>query len=140
MPGVVNWVSRAVLPTRLSFEVAARLEIRRELVDPRDFMPYLVGISRVDARLFLAMLRGAGNHSAEDMLSEIDVPTLVMAGARDGFTPPARSHEMAQAIPEAELVEVPEGSHTAPIERPELVCAAIIDFLERRLSRIETAS
>lgn len=130
-PGIANWVSRQVLPTRLSFEVAARLEIRKDLIDPSDFMPYLAGMAQVDTRLFVAMLRATGRHSAEDMLASIDVPTLVVSGARDGFTPPSRSREMADGIPGARYVEVPDGSHTAPLERPQLVCDEVGAFVRR---------
>ncbi len=133
VPGVINRLTRAVLPTRLAYEVASRLEIRRELVEPRDFMPYLEGMSRIDARLFVAMLSSAGQHSADELLPEIDVPVLVVAGGRDGFTPPDRSRAMAAAIPQAELLEIPNASHTAPIERPGLVDWTIRDFLSRRI-------
>lgn len=131
MPGVINGVTRRLMPTRLAFEVAARLEINRELVEPDDFMPYLEGLARMDARLFVTMLGEAGAHSADDLLPEVAVPTLVVAGARDGFTPPDRSLAMAEAIPGSELVVIEEGSHTAPIERPELVGQAVRHFLAR---------
>jgi pimeloyl-ACP methyl ester carboxylesterase len=133
VPGVINRVTRTLLPTRLAYEVASRLEIRRELVEPRDFMPYLEGMARIDARLFVAMLSSAGQHSAEDLLPDITAPTLVIAGERDGFTPPERSRAMADAIPGAELLEIPQASHTAPIERPNLVDATIREFIARRI-------
>jgi len=133
VPGVINRVTRTLLPTRLAYEVASRLEIRRELVEPRDFMPYLEGMARIDTRLFVAMLSAAGQHSAEDLLPEISTPTLVIAGERDGFTPPERSRAMAAAIPGAELLEIPQASHTAPIERPHLVDNAVRDFIKRRV-------
>jgi pimeloyl-ACP methyl ester carboxylesterase len=133
VPGVINWVTRSVLPTRLAYEVASRLEIRRELVEPADFMPYLEGMARIDSRLFVAMLSAAGQHSADDLLPTIQVPSLVVAGGRDGFTPPDRSRAMAEAIPLAELLEIPNASHTAPIERPHLVDWTIRDFLRRRV-------
>ena len=134
MPGgVLNRLSRTLLPTRLAYEVASRLEIRRELVEPADFMPYLEGMARIDTRLFVTMLAAAGQHSAEDLLGSIGVPVLVVAGGRDGFTPPARSRAMAEAIPDCELLEIPNASHTAPIERPDLVEQAVREFLERRV-------
>ena len=133
VPGVINRVTRTLLPTRLAYEVASRLEIRRELVEPADFMPYLEGMARIDARLFVAMLSSAGQHSAEDLLPEITVPTLVVAGGRDGFTPPERSRAMAEAIPEAELLVIENASHTAPIERPDLVVETIRNFIARRI-------
>ena len=133
VPGVINRVTRTLLPTRLAYEVASRLEIRRELVEPADFMPYLEGMARIDARLFVAMLSAAGQHSAEDLLPRIDVPVLVVAGGRDGFTPPERSRAMAEAIPGAELLEIPNASHTAPIERPKLVDQTVREFIDRRI-------
>jgi pimeloyl-ACP methyl ester carboxylesterase len=133
VPGVINRVTRMVLPTRLAYEVATRLEIQRELVEPADFMPYLEGMARVDARLFIAMLSAAGQHSADELLPSIDVPCLIIAGGRDGFTPPDRSRAMAAAIPKSELLEIPEASHTAPIERPHLIDETIRDFVSRRI-------
>ncbi len=133
VPGVINRVTRAVMPTRLAYEIASRLEIRRELVEPSDFMPYLEGMARIDSRLFVAMLSAAGQHSAEDLLPSIRVPVLVIAGGRDGFTPPERSRAMAAAIPDAELLEIPNASHTAPIERPHLVDWTVRDFIARRI-------
>lgn len=133
VPGVINSLTRRLLPTRLAYEVAARLEIRRELVEPNDFMPYLEGMARIDARLFVAMLSAAGQHSAEELLPSIAAPTLVVVAARDGFTPPERGRAMAAAIPSAELLEIPNASHTAPIERPHLVDFTIRDFMTRRV-------
>lgn len=139
MPRVLNRLSRTMLPTRLAFEIASRLEIRRELVEPADFMPYLEGMARIDVRLFVAMLASAGQHSAEDLLPSIQVPVLVIAGGRDGFTPPERSRAMAEAIPGAELLEIPNASHTAPIERPHLVVQTIRDFLVRKVDSVSAA-
>ncbi|MEO8702777.1 MAG: alpha/beta hydrolase [Kofleriaceae bacterium] len=133
VPNVINRVTRWVLPTRLAYEVASRLEIQRDLVEPADFMPYLEGMARIDSRLFIAMLSSAGSHNADDLLPVIEVPVLVVAGGRDGFTPPERSRSMAEVIPGAELLEIPNASHTAPIERPHLVDWTIRDFLNRRV-------
>lgn len=133
VPRVVNRLTRTLLPTRLAYEVASRLEIRRELVEPTDFMPYLEGMARIDSRLFVAMLSSAGQHSADDLLPDVKVPVLVVAGERDGFTPADRSRAMAAAIPGAELLEIPSASHTAPIERPHLVDSTIRDFVARRI-------
>ena len=96
-------------------------------------MPYLEGMARIDTRLFVAMLSSAARHSAEDLLPSITVPTLVVAGERDGFTPPERSRSMAAAIPGAELLEIEGASHTAPIERPHLVDSTVRDFVARRI-------
>jgi pimeloyl-ACP methyl ester carboxylesterase len=139
VPGMINRVTRVVLPTKLAYEIASRLEIRRELIEPADFMPYLEGMARIDARLFVAMLSAAGRHSADDLLPEVMVPTLVVAGGRDGFTPPERSRAIAAAVPDAEILEIPNASHTAPIEHPQLVSATVRNFLARRID-VDTVS
>lgn len=140
VPRLLNRLTRTLMPTRLAYEVASRLEIRRELVEPQDFMPYLEGMARIDVRLFVAMLASAGSHSADELLADITVPTLVVAGGRDGFTPPERSRAMAEAIPGAELLEIPNASHTAPIERPNLVDWTIRDFIARRVDVVDSVA
>lgn len=132
-PRLINQAARLLLPTRFAFRLAAKVELNAELIQASDFMPYLRGLSRIEMPFFLSMLAAAGEHSAVDLLPRITVPVLVVAGGRDGFTPPELSRAMASAIPGAELCEVEDGSHTAPIERPDLVGNAVREFLARRV-------
>lgn len=120
------------IPPDLAFKAAL---IARD-VDPshvrsEDMLPYLKHMTTVDFPMFLRMLRAAGDHSAEEWLSEVNVPVLVVAGERDTFTPASLSESMAERIPGAELLMVAGGSHVAPIEQPELVDARIRAFIER---------
>jgi pimeloyl-ACP methyl ester carboxylesterase len=101
-------------------------------VSADDVAPYFEHVKNLDFSMFLDMLRAAGEHSAEDLLAAVDVPTLVVAGDRDSFTPPEVSRAMAEAIPNAEFVRLLGGSHLGPLERREEVRLAIFDFLERR--------
>ncbi len=132
-PRMINGLSRTLLPTRLAMAIAGKLEINRDLIDPETFMPYLEAMARMDIRVFLAVLAAAGAHSSDDWLPTIDVPTLVVAGGQDGFTPAARSREMTDAIPGAELLEIATGTHTTPIEHAAKVDGAVVDFLARRI-------
>jgi pimeloyl-ACP methyl ester carboxylesterase len=132
-PRLINQAARLLLPTRLAFGLAARVEVNAELLQASDFMPYLRGLSRVEMPFFLSMLAAAGEHSAVDLLPDIAVPTLIVAGERDGFTPPDLSRSMASAIPDADLCVVESGSHTAPLERPEQVGRAVAVFLAERV-------
>jgi pimeloyl-ACP methyl ester carboxylesterase len=128
-PRLASRLTRAIVPTRLAYALAQQMEVNGLLLEERDFMPYLHGLSRVDPVLFLDMLAEAGRHSATDLLPELDVPLLVVAGSRDGFTPPELSAAMAAAAPRATLVMVDGGSHTAPLERPDFVNDAVLTFL-----------
>jgi pimeloyl-ACP methyl ester carboxylesterase len=70
-----------------------------------------------------------GRIDSRPCLSAIAVPTLVLVGDRDALTPPARSEEMASAIPGARLVVVPECGHASSLEQPAAVNAALTEWL-----------
>jgi pimeloyl-ACP methyl ester carboxylesterase len=63
------------------------------------------------------------------LLELIDVPTLIIVGTEDRVTPPEEARKMAAAIPGAQLVEIDQGGHMAPMENPEAATAAIRKFL-----------
>ena len=44
-----------------------------------------------------------------------------------------RTARLYQIIPNAELLEIPDASHTAPIERPQLLGSTVRDFMARRI-------
>lgn len=122
--------------SRLPPEMAFRAALLARDVDPEsirreDMLPYLKHMTHVDFPMFLKMLRAAGEHSAEEWLPKVDVPVLVIAGEKDTFTPASLSEFMTEQMPKAELLMVKGGSHVAPIEQPELVCAKIKAFVER---------
>jgi pimeloyl-ACP methyl ester carboxylesterase len=122
--------------SRIPPEMALKAALLARDVDPshvrrEDMLPYLKHMTHVDFPMFLRMLRAAGDHSAEEWLSEIDVPVLVVAGEKDTFTPASLSQWMADRIPGSELLMVAGGSHVAPIEQPELVGGRIRAFIER---------
>jgi pimeloyl-ACP methyl ester carboxylesterase len=128
-------VTRAIwssVPPRVAIAVARLTgDINLGAVRLEDVEPYFQHVSIVDFELFLRMLRAAGEHSAEDILPQVRVPVLVVAGARDSFTPAAVSEAMAEAIPGAELEVIPNGTHLAPLEHHAEIAATIAAFLTR---------
>lgn len=63
-----------------------------------------------------------------DALADLDMPTLVLYGELDAdFVVP--SARLAEAIPNATLVELPDGGHSPQFEAPEAWRAAVVDFL-----------
>ena len=101
----------------------------KNLLDPADLVPYLEHVTHMDLLLFLRMLQAAGDYSADDFLSTVDVPVLVMAGMSDTFTPYRLAQEMAKGMPKSELVPVPSGTHVAPLEQRDLVGKRVAQFL-----------
>lgn len=64
-------------------------------------------------------------------LSKINIPTLLICGEQDALTPPAVMKEMFHKIPNAEFVEIENAGHMTPIENPEEVNKAIVNFLNK---------
>ena len=62
-------------------------------------------------------------------LPAISVPTLVLVGDSDTFTPLDRAEEMVAAIPGARLVVVPECGHASTIEQPDAVNRALVEWI-----------
>ncbi|HEX9581982.1 MAG TPA: alpha/beta fold hydrolase [Gemmatimonadales bacterium] len=65
-----------------------------------------------------------------DLLSTIDVPTLVIAGREDRLIPAAASRTLADAIPSAQLTQIPEAGHLTPLEQPVPTSRVIAEFLD----------
>ncbi len=122
--------SRIPAETALKVAMMAK-EIDPSRINPEDMLPYLRHMTHVDFPMFLRMLKAAGDHTASDMLSQVKVPTLVIAGERDTFTPAFLAESMSQAIAGSDLLIVTPGSHVAPIEQPELVRDTIVNFLNK---------
>ena len=64
------------------------------------------------------------------LLPTIRVPSLVVVGEEDLFSPPEEMAAIAAAIPGAELVIVPNAGHMAMMENPAAVSDALLRFLE----------
>lgn len=76
--------------------------------------------------------RQAAAALAHDRLADlprIAAPTLVLRGDRDLLSSASRAEEIVAAIPEARLVTIPGGGHSANLEQQSLFNHAIKDFL-----------
>ncbi|QFS90475.1 3-oxoadipate enol-lactonase 2 [Mycobacterium sp. THAF192] len=65
-----------------------------------------------------------------EQLSSITAPTLVIAGADDPATPPAKLAEIADAIKDSRLLVVDDAAHLANVEQPQIITPALIEHLE----------
>lgn len=147
LPKVIAWVTEhselaRALWSRVPADLSLKLSFLTREVDVdhmrrEDLLPYLKHMTHVDFALFVRVLRAAGEHTAEDLLPHIKVPTLVVAAERDTFTPPDLALRMAQTIPQGEHFQLVNGSHAALIEQPELVRVRITEFLRDRVGAHE---
>lgn len=88
-------------------------------------------ISTLNMEVYFQILDALSKHDAEEILEKIEVPTLIVAGTKDFFTPMSLAEEMHQRIQGSELVIVPGGSHYAPVEYPEVINPAVENFLSK---------
>ncbi|MGW1227490.1 alpha/beta fold hydrolase [Streptomyces sp. NPDC002530] len=71
-------------------------------------------------------------HDATDALPLFrDVPVLILAGDKDLVTPSSHSEALADRLPDAELVIVPDAGHLVMLEHPETVTDRLADLLVR---------
>jgi pimeloyl-ACP methyl ester carboxylesterase len=66
-------------------------------------------------------------------LGQIACPTLVIVGENDASSTPAEMRGIAEAIPDAQFVEIAGAGHMAPMENAIEVNGAIIGFVEKLL-------
>jgi 3-oxoadipate enol-lactonase len=96
---------------------ASLVEERRQrfvAVDPATFHGACDALATLDLR---------------DQLKSVTVPVLVLVGEQDEATPPPMSRELAAALPDAKLVELPGLAHVPQLQAPEVFLAAIRPFI-----------
>lgn len=117
---------------RLARELAYLSGGARRDACPDEVLAGLFGhVATLDPELIGNLVAAYLEHTAEDMLSTIRVPTLILAGDRDQLTPVATAERMQRAIPGSELVVFPGHTHLVQVETPDEVHATIAAFLRR---------
>lgn len=87
-----------------------------------------------DAAGYIACCQAIAAVNTTGRLPGIAVPTLVIAGELDLGTPPAMARVIAQAIPGARLVVLPEASHLSVLEQPQAFGAVLDDWLQQAVA------
>ena len=110
---VVDW--QGFLP------LAIRTGLVSGQLDREVFLDVAGGFKSLDMHLYVELLRRLGRHDGFDVLPGINVPTLILQGAKDVFTPVVVAERMARTIPGAQLTVLPGGTHYAAVEMPHLL-------------------
>jgi pimeloyl-ACP methyl ester carboxylesterase len=77
----------------------------------------------------LGIVRDADRNDLPAPVSDIQVPTLILWGADDGWVSPEDGTRLAQLIPGAKRIEFPGVGHLPMHENPGAFQAALLDFL-----------
>lgn len=67
---------------------------------------------------------------ALNVLPMISVPTLLLSGNEDTWSPISQHETIRRRIPHATLFEVHGAGHMSPVERPDAVALALREWLE----------
>ena len=131
---VLRPVLRRVATPTLGRRAAATVGAAGPKVTPQDMAAHMRHIGDLNFSVLIKMLAALRGHRSDTFLPAITVPTLVLAGRHDLFTPPSVPARMAQQIPGAEIVWFEEAGHLLPVEEPEGVTRALLHFLAERVS------
>jgi pimeloyl-ACP methyl ester carboxylesterase len=80
---------------------------------------------------YVAQLSGTSQWDGYDRLDRITSPTLVLHGELDALVPPDNGRILADRIPGAELVTVPQANHLLGTDQPEQVSELLVSWLDR---------
>ena len=112
-----EWVKPMVAPSRLS--------------DPISVEQIIAMICRKSEDIFKRQIKALIERpDASDVLSQVQIPTLVMAGAFDSWATPAQHQEIANHIPaKPEVAVIAPSGHMMMMEEPQLVAQQLNQWL-----------
>lgn len=143
LPKANEWLKRAMPKMQKSIKnlahqaiandhfitILSKLGFVHERLNP-EIMHSIVGeILKMDLTIFHHLLHHLNEHDATNMLSQIKVPTLIIAGTNDKVTPASTAEKMAKHITNAEFMTINGGSHYTLLEFPELIVPRLKNFL-----------
>jgi pimeloyl-ACP methyl ester carboxylesterase len=115
----------------LSDNMLPKLFDQQTIANQREVVQMIQGVVlRSNPEGVAAAQRGmAERPDMRSSLGQIAVPTLVVVGTTDAISPAAEMREIAEAIPGAKLLVVPNAGHMAPLENPGEVNPTLLAFL-----------
>lgn len=120
-PRAVTGTAMRALELPVAMPVARMIRALGPNTPDEGMRDYRWHMGRVDPRTAIWTARGMHAFDAGPWLHRVDVPTLVMVGDADAWTPPSVGEELAGRIGGATLAIVAGASHALPIEFPELL-------------------
>lgn len=122
-----EWVQGMVHPSRLK---------ERRLIDS-----ILDMFESKSSSIYAAQIRALlERNDAAPLLPRIRVPTLLLCGHEDSWSPPERHQEMRARIQGSTFVDIPVCGHMSTMERPDAVSAAMRTWLDRVIAAESAAA
>jgi pimeloyl-ACP methyl ester carboxylesterase len=109
--------------------------------DPTLVGPITAMVERMTPAIFERQIRALlGRPDARPVLATIRCPMLVVVGRQDRWSPLEQNRALAESVPGARLAVIEEAGHFSPVERPEAVAAALVEFFAPSSAVSEGAS
>jgi 3-oxoadipate enol-lactonase len=86
-------------------------------------------IMQADPRAYRAAMSGLARFNVVNRLGEIEIPTLVITGENDTTVAPQRQRFLAESIPNARQVVIPNAGHAVSVDQAQTFNQALIEFL-----------
>jgi 3-oxoadipate enol-lactonase len=115
-----------------AFTWARRLGLLGEQFSPDAFARIVSELLDLDLPSYVDTWDRLAEHDASAVLSQVDVPALVIGGGHDPFTVRAGLEELAQGIAGAEYLFLPEGTHYLLLDHAERVNLRVEKFWNER--------
>lgn len=117
---LVDWF-RPVLVAPINIPIAKRVELNPTLCPEYEMALYFDYAAKMDWHAGFEALAAMGKYDGTEILDEIDVPTLLICGQKDTWTPRRIADEMRRRIKGSEFTVIPGGSHATPAENPGMI-------------------
>lgn len=108
--------------------VASRLFPDAQQAELREL--FIAQILQANPHGYRSTLRSYSRYDLSDQVREIKVPTLIVTGEKDSVVPPAAKAELANQLPNAQHVIIPDAGHAIIVEQPEAYNRVLLDFLQ----------
>jgi pimeloyl-ACP methyl ester carboxylesterase len=96
--------------------------------DPGPVQTFSNELADCNPTITLGDFQACNRFDALDRLSDISVPVLVVSAQEDKLTPPKYADALEKEIKDASRVHIMDAGHIVPLEKPDEINAAILEF------------
>ncbi len=114
-----------------AFALARALGVIERSAPREDIRAFCAALATMDPKAFWGSATSLMGAHASDVLETITVPALVVGAAHDVAVPRSQIEDLANRLPGASFVFLPDAGHALLIEAGPSVVAAVRSFLER---------
>jgi pimeloyl-ACP methyl ester carboxylesterase len=117
---LVEWF-KPIIVLPINMPIAKKVELNPTMTADEEMQLYFEYVTKMDWHLGLYALAAMSSYDGESIIDKIKVPTLLICGTKDSWTPKRIADEMHRRIKGSEYTKIPGGSHATPAENPDMI-------------------